>query len=92
LSRTDTTAVLEEVQEVYREVRGGTRSLHPEDLLEDELEIDSLLAMEMLVALENRHGVELVGDPRTMQLRTVADLIDLLVAVREQPNPDVVAR
>jgi acyl carrier protein len=80
---TDKTILLNEVENVYHEVRGGIRTLRPEDLLEEDLDIDSLLAMEILVALENRYGIELVGDTRTTQLRTIDDLVELLASQRE---------
>jgi acyl carrier protein len=74
-------AALTEIESVYREVRGGTRSLRPEDLLEDDLDIDSLTAMELLVGLEDRYGFELIGDGRTTEIRTVGDLMGLLSAL-----------
>lgn len=74
-------AALTEIESVYRDVRGGTRSLRPEDLLEDDLDIDSLTAMELLVGLEERCGIELIGDSRTTQVRTVGDLMGLLSAL-----------
>ena len=79
----DRTTLLAEVESIYREVRGGIRTLHPEDLLEEDLDIDSLLAIEILIALEDRHGIELVGDARSTRLRTVDDLVELLASLRE---------
>jgi acyl carrier protein len=71
-----------EVEDAYREVRGSTRSLRQDDRLEEDLDIDSLLAMELLVELEDRCEVELIGDPRTTDVRTVGDLAALIAEVR----------
>jgi acyl carrier protein len=40
--------------------------------------MDSLLAQELLAALEDRYDVELLGDPRLMEVRTIGDLVDVL--------------
>ena len=73
---------LTEVEDAYREIRGGTRSLRNEDRLEEDLDIDSLLAMELLVELEDRCGVELIGDSRTTNVKTVGELAELISEVR----------
>lgn len=72
------------VEELYQEAKCSPRTLRPDDRLEEDLGIDSLSAMELLSALEDRYEVNLVNDPRTTQVTTVADLTDLLY--------DVVAR
>lgn len=73
--------ILEEVEVAYQEVRGTSRNLRGGERLYDDLDIDSLVAMELLTKLEDDHGVDLVNDPRTAQLKTVDDLVDLLLAV-----------
>jgi acyl carrier protein len=82
----DKATLLGEVESAYRGVRGGLRTLHLDDLLEEQLEIDSLMAVEILVTLESRRGVELVGDARTTQLRTVGDLVELLADLCDERN------
>jgi acyl carrier protein len=70
------------VEEIYREIKQVQRELRPADRIVRDLAIDSLAALELLVALEERFGVELVGDPRAAGLETVADLLDLLADAR----------
>jgi hypothetical protein len=44
------------------------------------------MAVEILVTPESRRGVELVGDARTTQLRTVGDLVELLADLCDERN------
>lgn len=75
---TDRAQLLGEVEAVYREVKLTSRSLVGGDRLYEDLDIDSLVAMELLVRLEDDRGIDLVNDPRTAQIATVDDLVDLL--------------
>jgi acyl carrier protein len=69
-------------QRTYRRVRGSTRDVRRTDRLDEDLAIDSLLATELLVAIEDRYSVELMDDSRTWEVRTVGELIDLVETVR----------
>jgi acyl carrier protein len=86
----DEAELLGEVQRIYREVSGSLRVLRPEDLLSEDLDIDSLIATEMLVALEDRYDIELIGDSRTVELRSVEDLIALVKELRATGQPSTV--
>ena len=71
-------ALLDEVERCYRELVSTTRQLRPSDDLFEDLEIGSLLAQELLVALEDRYGVVLIGEPDVARARTVGDLVEAL--------------
>lgn len=73
----DRTEILAAFEREYRELKATTRSVRPGDRL-DGLGIDSLLAQELLAALEDRYGIDLMSDPRLMRVETVDDLLDLL--------------
>ena len=62
----------------YRRGRNSRRSVRPNDRLYDELGIDSLLASELLVALEDDFDVQLLHDPRVWQIGTVGELLELV--------------
>lgn len=70
--------VLAEFERYYRELKGTSRAVRPEDRL-DLLGIDSLLAQELLAEIEDTYGIELMGDERLLKVRTVDDLLDVLV-------------
>jgi acyl carrier protein len=70
-------------QEQYRRARGSSRDIRPTDRLVDGLGIDSLLASELLIALEDRFGVMLLHDPRAWQLTTVQELLDLVLEISD---------
>lgn len=76
------------LQELHDELRGPGHALSPQDRLADDLGIDSLQMMEILVALEERLGVEIVGDPRVFDMTTVDDLLGLLHALRASTPAD----
>jgi acyl carrier protein len=67
----------------YRRARGSRRDVRPGDRLSDDLGIDSLLANELLVAVEDRYDVFLLHDPRVWQVTTVEQLLDLVRSVKE---------
>jgi acyl carrier protein len=75
------TELLEFFEEQYRNGRGSRRSIRLGDRLYDELGIDSLLASELLVALEDRYDLHLLHDPRVWKVATVGELLDLVRAV-----------
>jgi acyl carrier protein len=75
------TELLEFFEEQYRRGRGSRRSIRLGDRLYDELAIDSLLASELLVGLEDRYDVQLLHDPRVWKVATVGELLDLVRVV-----------
>ena len=86
---TDRARILDAVEAAYQDIKQTSRNLRGDERLYDDLDIDSLTAMELLVQLENEQDLDLVNDPRTARLKTVDDLVDLLVEVlpaeAEQP-------
>lgn len=86
---TDRARILDAVEAAYQDIKQTSRNLRGEERLYDDLDIDSLTAMELLVQLENEQDLDLVNDPRTARLKTVDDLVDLLLDVlpaeTEQP-------
>jgi acyl carrier protein len=83
----DRAQILEAVEAAYQDVKRTSRNLRGSERLYDDLDIDSLDAMELLTRLEDERGVDLVNDPRTAHLKTVDDLLDLL----QEVVPDTVA-
>jgi acyl carrier protein len=76
----------------YREVRGSRRDVGPDDHLYDDLGIDSLLATELLIALEDRYDLHLLHDPRVWKVVMVGELLKLVQALAgEQRAADPVA-
>lgn len=75
-----TAELLEFFEEHYRRGRGSRRSVRLDDRLYDDLGIDSLLASELLVALEDRFEVALLHDPRVWTVATVGELLELAQA------------
>jgi acyl carrier protein len=69
-------------QEQYRRARGSLRDVRAGDRLYEDLAIDSLLANELLIALEDRHGVQLLHDPRVWGAVTVEELLELVCDLR----------
>jgi acyl carrier protein len=69
--------LLKEFESEYRELKRTSRAVRPADRL-DELGIDSLLAQELLAAIEDRYGVDLMNDERLLKVRTVDELLDVL--------------
>ena len=68
----------------YRRGRNSRRSVRLNDRLYDDLGIDSLLASELLVALEDDFGVQLLHDPRVWQIGTVGALLELVDTVASE--------
>lgn len=78
----DREELLDAFQREYRQLKGTTRDVRAEDHLIDDLAIDSLLGQELLAALEDEYGVELIGDHRLMAVRRVDELLDLVESVQ----------
>jgi acyl carrier protein len=76
----DAEAFLTLLEEVYADLKQVRRSIRMDDVIASGLGIDSLDALELLIAVEGRHGVQLVSDPRVAGVVTVRDLFELVVA------------
>lgn len=74
----DAEAVLGIVEDAYREATGRYRTIHAEDLIREDLDIDSLEAMRFLIAVEERLDIELINDPEVWTMRTAGDLLSLI--------------
>lgn len=73
------------LQDIYRGItRRGSRRLRPTDRLVEDLEIDSVASLELLVAVEDRFGVQLFDDPRAQDVRTVGELAALVRRCRDE--------
>lgn len=75
MSRDD---VLHRLEEIYLSLKHVRRELRPQDRIVEDLGIDSLDALELMVALENEYQVQLVDNPRAAGVATVGDLLDML--------------
>jgi acyl carrier protein len=79
-------------EEQYRQARSSRRDIRPSDRLYDDLSIDSLLANELLIALEDRYDLRLLHDPRVWKVATVGELLDAVRAIEgEQRAAEPVA-
>ena len=76
-----TDELLAALERHYRRGRNSRRSVRRTDRLYDELGIDSLLASELLVALEDDYDVALLHDPRVWQIATVGELLELVASL-----------
>jgi|SRR6476660_407927 len=66
------------LEEAYQQVKQVRRSIRPADRLGNGLGLDSLDAMELLLALEQRYGVTLIGTVEITRVDTVAELHELV--------------
>ena len=71
-------------QEQYRRSRASQRDVRLEDRLYDDLAVDSLLANELLIAMEDRYDLPLLHDPRVWTVSSVCELLDLVCEVEAQ--------
>ncbi|MGW2279220.1 phosphopantetheine-binding protein [Streptomyces sp. NPDC001770] len=80
--------VITAMEEIYHQIKRIRRDLRREDRIVQDLEVDSLAALELLLALEERFGVHLVDNLRAAQVPTVGALADLIGELRaEQGTP-----
>ncbi len=70
--------VMQVLDETYLSIKRVRRELRPQDRIVEDLGIDSLAAIELMVALESRYNVQLVDNPRVAAVVTVQDLVALL--------------
>jgi acyl carrier protein len=68
-------------EEHYRRARGSRRDVRLDDRLYDDLAVDSLLANELLIAMEDRYDLPLLHDPRVWKVSSVRELLDLVCKV-----------
>jgi acyl carrier protein len=80
--------LLDFFEEQYRRARGSQRDIRLSDRLYDDLGVDSLLANELMVALEDRCDLRLLHDPRVWQVTTVSELLEVVreIGLEQQPS------
>jgi acyl carrier protein len=66
------------LEEVYHQVKRVRRSIRMDDSLSSGLALDSLGATELLLSLEQRYGIELVGVAEVARAQTVGELHTLV--------------
>lgn len=72
--------MLEKIKEVLEEaVNADKDKVVPEARLQEDLEIDSLAAVELALELEDSFGIE-IEDEELANLKTVQDILDLIEA------------
>ena len=69
--------MFEEMKEVLSEQLGIETDIKLESKLKDELGIDSLLAVELSILLENKYDID-IKEEELAKLVTIKDVIDLL--------------
>lgn len=72
------------VQDEYRRARGTRRDVRPSDRLKADLNVDSMLVSEMLVALEDHYDLRLLHDPRVWTVVSVGALLDVIVTLEAE--------
>ncbi len=70
------------LEETFRALKGVERGIRLSDNIRHDLGIDSLDAVELILAVEDRYGVRLVDNPRIAQVETVGQLLDLVAELR----------
>lgn len=69
--------MFEEIKEVLSEQLGIETDIKLESKLKEELGIDSLLAVELSILLENKYNID-IKEEELAKLVTIKDVIDLL--------------
>ena len=69
--------MFEEIKEVLSEQLGIETDIKLESKLKEELSIDSLLAVELSILLENKYNID-IKEEELAKLVTIKDVIDLL--------------
>jgi acyl carrier protein len=75
--------VLEGIRQTYEKITGSTRGLHVDDRISEDLDLDSLAALELLVDIEERFQIRIFDDPRAQKLATVGDLVALVKTIQQ---------
>jgi acyl carrier protein len=66
------------LEDAYHHVKRMRRSIRMDDSLSGGLGLDSLAAVELLLSLEQRYGIELIDTEEVARAQTVADLHTLV--------------
>ena len=82
----DNAELLAFFEEEYRGEYGTRRDIRPVDRLHDDLGVESLFVTELLVALEDMHGLRLLHDPRVWKVRTVGEMLDLVGVIEAEQD------
>jgi len=72
------------LREEYRRARGTRRDVRESDRLKADLDLDSMLVSEMLIALEDRYDLRLLHDPRVWKVATVGDLLGVIATLEHE--------
>jgi acyl carrier protein len=67
--------ILRDLEAIYRHVSGRQRDVRMEDELERDLGLDSLMAAELLIELEQRYGCPLIDVASVQRARTVEEIV-----------------
>ena len=62
--------------------------LTPDATLYDDLGLDSLDAVDLVVAMEKAFGVKLANEDKVKAVRTVNDLFELIISLRDSSSDD----
>ncbi|MGH3937707.1 MAG: acyl carrier protein [Pseudonocardiaceae bacterium] len=70
--------VITVLEEIYAALKKVKREIRGTDRIREDLGIDSLGAIDLLVALEERFDVRLVDNTKVAGVRTAGELVDLI--------------
>ena len=70
------------VEVIAEEFELDSEELTPEATLYDDLGLDSLDAVDLVVALEKSFGVKLANEEAVKAVRTMGDLFDLIISLK----------
>ena len=76
------------IETVAEEFELDQEQLVPEATLYDDLGFDSLDAVDLVVAIEKAFGVKLSNEEDVKAVRTVNDLFDLIISIRDSSTDD----
>lgn len=80
-------AIYQRIQSIFvEEFELAPEALTPEATLFDDLGLDSLDAVDMVVALEKEFGVKMKDEESIRSVRTLDDLHRLLLSIQAQMN------
>ena len=80
--------LLELLESEYQEIKGTQRMLREEDDIRG-LGVDSLQVVELIHSVEERVGIQLIGDSRIQHVRTVGDVVELALEVQSESGAGV---
>ena len=70
------------VEVIAEEFELAPEDLTPEATLYDDLGLDSLDAVDLVVAMEKSFGVKLANEEAVKAVRTMGDLFDLIISLK----------